>query len=73
MKKLLISTLAYGPEYAGLFCGPYLTALLDPSISGNRAIYPNADDRARLYTISAGTPEQIRERTRLWTAIKTGR
>lgn len=49
------------------------TALLDPSISGNRAIYPNADDRARLYTISAGTPEQIRERTRLWTAIKTGR
>ena len=49
------------------------TALLDPSISGNRAIYPNADDRARLYTISPGTPEQIRERTRLWTTIKTGR
>ncbi len=31
MKKLLISTLCYGSEYAGLFLGPYLTALLDPS------------------------------------------
>lgn len=31
MKKLLVSTLCYGPEYSGLFVGPYLTALLDPS------------------------------------------
>ena len=32
-----------------------------------------ADVRARFYTITAGNAEQVRERTRLWTAIKTGR
>ena len=31
------------------------------------------DDRARFYTISAANAEQTRERTRLWTTIKTGR
>jgi putrescine transport system substrate-binding protein len=49
------------------------TALLDKSISENPWIYPTESARARLYTISAGTAEQTRERTRLWTAIKTGR
>jgi putrescine transport system substrate-binding protein len=49
------------------------TALLDKSISGNPWIYPTPGDRAKLYTISAGNAEQTRERTRLWTAIKTGR
>jgi putrescine transport system substrate-binding protein len=49
------------------------TELLDPSITGNPGIYPKADDRARLYTISPGNADQTRERTRLWTAIKTGR
>jgi len=48
------------------------TALLDKAISGNPSIYPKADDRAKFYTITAGTPEQTRERTRLWTSIKTG-
>jgi putrescine transport system substrate-binding protein len=49
------------------------TALLDKSISENPWIYPSADDRARLYTITAANAEQVRERTRLWTSIKTGR
>lgn len=49
------------------------TALLDRSIAENPWIYPSRDDRARFYTISAATPDQMRERTRLWTAIKTGR
>ena len=49
------------------------TALLDKSITGNPSIYPTPDMRARLYTISAANAEQVRERTRLWTAIKTGR
>jgi putrescine transport system substrate-binding protein len=49
------------------------TALLDKSITENPSIYPNPDDRAKLYTITAGNAEQTRERTRLWTAIKTGR
>ena len=31
------------------------------------------DVRAKFYTITAGTPEQTRERTRLWTTVKTGR
>ena len=49
------------------------TALLDKSISENPWIYPSPDNRAKLYTISAANAEQVRERTRLWTAIKTGR
>ena len=48
------------------------TALLDKAITGNPSIYPKEADRAKFYTITAGTPEQTRERTRLWTAIKTG-
>jgi putrescine transport system substrate-binding protein len=49
------------------------TALLPKDISGNPMIYPPADVRAKLYTITAGDAEQTRKRTRLWTAIKTGR
>ena len=48
------------------------TALLDPKISGNKWIYPREGDRSKFYTITAGTPEQTRERTRLWTAVKSG-
>jgi putrescine transport system substrate-binding protein len=49
------------------------TELLDKSISGNPLIYPGEGARSRLYTISADTAEEVRARTRLWTAIKTGR
>jgi putrescine transport system substrate-binding protein len=49
------------------------TALLDKSITGNPWIYPPPEARAKLYTITAANAEQTRERTRLWTAIKTGR
>jgi putrescine transport system substrate-binding protein len=49
------------------------TALMDKAISENPLIYPPADVRAKFYTITAGTADQTRERTRLWTTIKTGR
>ena len=49
------------------------TSLLAKSISENPAVYPPAAVRAKLYTITAANAEQVRERTRLWTAIKTGR
>jgi putrescine transport system substrate-binding protein len=49
------------------------TPLMDKSIADNPLVYPTADTRAKLYTITAGTAEQVRERTRLWTTIKTGR
>ena len=49
------------------------TALLDKSITGDPWIYPTPEARAKLYTITAANAEQTRERTRLWTAIKTGR
>jgi len=49
------------------------TALLPKDISGNPLIYPPPAVRARFYTITAGNAEQVRERTRLWTTIKTGR
>ncbi len=48
-------------------------ALLPKDISGNPLIYPPADVRAKFYTTTAGTADQTRERTRLWTTVKTGR
>jgi putrescine transport system substrate-binding protein len=48
-------------------------ALLPKDISENPLIYPPADVRAKFYTITAGTAEQVRDRTRLWTSVKTGR
>ncbi len=48
-------------------------ALLPKDISENPLIYPPPDVRAKLYTITAGTAEQTRDRTRLWTSVKTGR
>jgi len=49
------------------------TALLPKDISNNPLIYPPANVRATFYTITAGNAEQTRERTRLWTTVKTGR
>jgi putrescine transport system substrate-binding protein len=49
------------------------TSLLAKSIAENPAVYPPAAMRAKLYAITAANAEQVRERTRLWTAIKTGR
>ena len=53
--------------------GRYITGLLPKDISENPLIYPPQDVRAKLYTITAGTAEQTRDRTRLWTSVKTGR
>ena len=49
------------------------TALMPKDITGNPLIYPPPAVRARFYTITAGNAEPVRERTRLWTTVKTGR
>jgi len=46
------------------------TPLMPRSITGNKLIYPPAEVRARLYTISAGTAEHMRDMTRAWIEIK---
>jgi putrescine transport system substrate-binding protein len=48
------------------------TPLVDPAISGDPAIYPDAETLARLYTPRPQTPEQEEMLTRIWTEIKTG-
>ncbi len=48
------------------------TPLLDPSISGDPAIYPDAETLARLYTPKPQTDEQDRDINRAWQTIKTG-
>lgn len=48
------------------------TALVDPSISGDPAVYPDAETLSRLYTPRPMTPEQEEMLTRVWTEIKTG-
>jgi putrescine transport system substrate-binding protein len=49
------------------------TAMLPKDISDNPLIYPPPAVRSSFYTITAGNAEQTRERTRLWTTVKTGR
>lgn len=48
------------------------TALVDPAISSDPAIYPDAETLSRMYTPKPLTPEQDREITRAWTQIKAG-
>ncbi|WP_333814290.1 extracellular solute-binding protein, partial [Tabrizicola sp.] len=48
------------------------TPLVDPSISGDPAVYPDAEVLSRLYTPQPQTPEQEEQLTRIWTEIKTG-
>ena len=49
------------------------TALMPKSITGNPSIYPPPEVRSKFYTVSPGTADQVRERARLWTAMKAGR
>ncbi len=48
------------------------TALLDPAIAGDPAIYPDAATLARLYTPKPQTDAQDRDLNRIWQTIKTG-
>lgn len=48
------------------------TPLIDKTISSNPAIYPNHEMMERLYTPQALTEEQLRQLTRIWTAVKSG-
>jgi putrescine transport system substrate-binding protein len=48
------------------------TALVDPAISADPAVYPDATVMSRLYTPTAQTDEQEEAMTRIWTEIKTG-
>lgn len=49
------------------------TPLLDQALSGNPAVYPPAEVRAKFYTVTPADREFERARTRAWTRIKTGR
>jgi putrescine transport system substrate-binding protein len=48
------------------------TPLVDPEISGDPAIYPDAETMKRLKSTSALPPKLERRRSRTWTKIKTG-
>lgn len=48
------------------------TALVDPAIASDPAVYPDAQTLARLYTPKPQTAEQEEMLTRIWTEIKTG-
>jgi putrescine transport system substrate-binding protein len=48
------------------------TALVDPAISSDPAIYPDAETLARMYTPKPMSEEQERLLTRAWTQIKAG-
>jgi putrescine transport system substrate-binding protein len=48
------------------------TALVDPAIAGDPAVYPDAETMARLFTPGPQSEEQDREITRVFTEIKAG-
>jgi putrescine transport system substrate-binding protein len=48
------------------------TPLVDPSIRDNPNIYPSEAVKERLFFDTPVTPQYARERTRLWTRVKTG-
>lgn len=48
------------------------TPMIDPAITGDPAIYPDAETLSRMYTTKPQTEEQERAITRAWTAIKAG-
>jgi putrescine transport system substrate-binding protein len=48
------------------------TALVDPAISSDPAIYPDAETLARMYTPKPMSEEQERLLTRAWAQIKAG-
>ena len=53
-------------------CSLAATPLVDPAISGDPAVYPDAETLSRLYTPKPQTPEQDAALNRIWTEIKTG-
>ena len=48
------------------------TALLDPAVAGDTAIYPTPAQKERLFVPSEPTQEETRAITRLWQKFKTG-
>jgi len=48
------------------------TALIDPAVTSDPAIYPDAETLSRMYTPRPQTDEQERMLTRAWAAIKAG-
>lgn len=49
------------------------TALVDPEIVGDAAIYPDDETKAKLYMTDKPSMSVLKVRNRLWTDIKTGR
>lgn len=48
------------------------TPLIDPAVTGDPAIYPDAETLSRMYTPRPQTEEQDRAMSRAWTEIKAG-
>ena len=48
------------------------TPLVEPSLTLNVAIYPDAETLQRLQTTEVLAPKEERKRSRTWTKIKTG-
>ncbi|MBU1174993.1 MAG: polyamine ABC transporter substrate-binding protein [Alphaproteobacteria bacterium] len=48
------------------------TPLIDPAVTGDPAIYPPDDVKAKLFAIKSHSPAYDRLLTRAWTRIKTG-
>ena len=48
------------------------TSLMAPEITGDPAIYPQAETRQHFITVKTPSEDQAREMNRIWTEVKTG-
>ena len=72
----LCRLLLRGPGLANFIayanCNAASRQFIDPAVLNDRAIYPDGEMMARLYTISAHDQKAQRLMNRLWTRVKTG-
>lgn len=52
---------------------PASRPLLDPAVRDNPSVYPSAESMARMFTVKAQSPQAERQRSRMWTRVKSGK
>jgi putrescine transport system substrate-binding protein len=75
LDHLLSAQVAAGFTNATFFPSGNRAALdfVDPAIRDDPAVFPPPDVMARLFVHPVHDPDYVRQRNRLWTAVKTGR
>ena len=69
LEPAVIAEVTNTAKYANANLGA--DAFVEPAVRGDPDIYPPADVMPRLRLVPAESPEYTRERTRMWTRVRT--